>query len=1100
MRHALLLLLIAAPLAAQKTKAPAPAAPATDSTGKLTTATLAGLRLRNIGPALTSGRVTDIAVHPSDKSTWYVAAGSAGVWKTVNGGTTWTPVFEDQGAYSIGVLAIDPKDPLTVWVGTGENNSQRSVGYGDGVYKSMDGGANWENMGLKASGNIGRIAIDPKNSNVVWVAAQGPLWSGGGDRGLYKTTDGGKTWELVLKGENDWTGANEVWLDPRNPDVVYATTWQRFRRQWGFINGGPGSAIQKSVDGGKTWKKLAGGLPSEEMGKIGLAIAPKDPNTVYAVIEAANKAGGLFRSTDAGSSWRKMSGYGASSPMYYDELIPDPNEVNRIYSIDVNLMVTIDSGRTFSAVPGRYKHVDHHALWIDPDDTRHMITGNDGGLYDTHDRGATWRFAANLPITQFYKLALDNDRPFYNVYGGTQDNNTIGCPSRTRTDHGVTNQDCFIVVGGDGFTPAVDPEDANIVYGEWQHGELNRFDRKTGELTDIQPQSAPGEPALRWNWDSPLIISPHARTRLYFAAQRLFRTDDRGDTWRPVSPDLTRQLDRNALRMMGRVWSVDAVAKNTSTSFFGNIVSLAESPKQEGLIYAGTDDGLVQVTEDGGTSWRKTETFAGVPDTTYVSDLVASQHGENIVYATFNNQKAGDFRPYVLRSADKGRTWASIAGDLPVRGSAWTIAEDPEQPNLLFVGTEFGIYLTVDGGTHWVRLKGGLPTIPVRDIAIQKREGDLVLATFGRGFYVLDDYSPLRSLRPELLTSEAALLPVRAAPMFLPASPLGGRNKASQGDAFFTAPNPAVGATFTWYLKEALKSRKDRRREAEKAAIKKGQDVTYPTWDDLRAEDREEDPIIQLLVSDEAGNLVRRLSGPASAGMQRVTWDLRYPSPDPITGAPRRREDDDDDGSNGPLAAPGTYRVQLARRVDGVVTPLGESQAFMAAPMIAPTLPAQDKAAVLAFQQQAARLQRAVMGSAQAVTETQARLGLLKRALDETPKADPALRQEAVALEDRLRDLQNELAGDRTVESRSEPTPPSITDRVQNMVYGSWQTMSGPTNTHRRDYQVAADAFGVWLPKLRQVVEVDLKHLHERAEAAGAPWTPGRVPEWKPER
>jgi hypothetical protein len=388
----------------------------------------------------------------------------------------------------------------------------------------------------------------------------------------------------------------------------------------------------------------------------------------------------------------------------------------------------------------------------------------------------------------------------------------------------------------------------------------------------------------------------------------------------------------------------------------------------------------------------------------------------------------------------------------------------------------------------------------VRDIAIQKRESALVLATFGRGFYVLDDYSPLRGLRPELLTSEAALLPVRAAAMFLPASPLGGRNKASQGDAFFTAPNPAVGATFTWYLKEALKSRKDRRREAEKAAIKKGQDVPYPNWDDLRAEDREEDPVIQLLVTDEAGNLVRRLSGPASAGIQRVTWDLRYPSPDPITGAPRRREDDDDDGSNGPLAAPGSYRVQLARRVDGVVTPLGESQAFTAAPMIAPTLPAQDKAAVLAFQQQAARLQRAVMGSAQAVTETQARLGLLKRALDETPKADPALRQEAVALEDRLRDLQAELAGDRTVEGRSEPTPPSITDRVQNMVYGSWQTMSGPTSTHRRDYQVAADAFGVWLPKLRQVVEVDLKQLHERAEAAGAPWTPGRVPEWKPER
>jgi len=1092
MRTLLALLLLASPALAQRPGG------GSDSTGRFSSGTIAALRLRNIGPGLASGRVGDIVVDPTDKSTWYVGVASGGVWKTGNAGVTWTPIFDDQGSYSIGALAIDPNDPLVIWVGTGENNSQRSVGFGDGVYKSLDGGRTWENMGLKASGNIGRIAVDPRNSAVVWVAAQGPMWSGGGDRGLYKTTDGGRTWELMLKGDNDWTGVNEVHLDPRNPDVVYASTWQRLRRQWGFINGGPGSGIQKSVDGGKTWKKLSSGLPSQELGKIGMAISPAEPGTIYAIVEAANREGGFFRSTNGGSSWRKMSSLVASSPMYYHEIFADPKDPARVYSVDMNLMVTIDSGRTFTALPGRYKHVDHHALWIDPDDTRHMITGNDGGLYETFDQGATWRFSSNLPITQFYKLALDNDAPFYRVYGGTQDNNTIGCPTRTGTDHGVTNQDCFIVVGGDGFGPAVDPEDPNIVYGQWQHGQLNRFDRQTGELVEIQPQPGPGEPGLRWNWDSPLLISPHSHTRLYFAANRLFRSDDRGDSWSPVSPDLTRQLDRNALKMMGRVWSVDAVAKNTSTSLYGSIIALAESPRQQGLIYAGTDDGLIQVTEDGGRTWRRQDRFPGVPDTTAVFELVASQHDENVVYAVFGNHKAGDFAPYVLRSSDKGRNWTSITGDLPARGPAWSLVEDHEQPNLLFAGTEFGLYVTLDGGRKWVRMRGGLPTIPVRDMAVQKRENDLVLATFGRGFYVLDDYSPLRRMTPELLAAEAALLPVRTAPLFLPASPLGGSNKASQGDAFYTAPNPPVGATFTWYLKEGLKSRKQQRQESEKAAARKGEDTPYPAWEALRAEDREEAPAIVITVTDESGNVIRRLTGPAGAGLQRVTWNLRWPSSNPVTGGPQRRRDDDDGGPSGPIVAPGTYRVQLAKLVDGVAAPLGEAQSFEVRPALKATLPVQDQAQVAAFYRKAADLQRAVMGSIQALNETMQQLGLLKRALAEAPAADPALRQEATALENRLRDLQEELTGNQTVAGRSESTPPAISGRVQNMIGNMYQTLYGPTATHRRDYQIAAEAFGTWLPRFRSLVETDVKALKARAEAAGTPWTPGRVPDWKP--
>lgn len=1091
-----LLLGIVTPLSAQRPPATTQAA-ATDSARGLTSATLSGLRFRSLGPALTSGRIVDIAIHPAEKNTWYVAAGSGGVWKSTNAGVTWAPIFDDQGAYSIGALAIDPKDPLTVWVGTGEHNSQRSVGYGDGVYKSTDGGRTWTNTGLKASGNIGRIAIDPRNTAVVYVAAQGPLWSGGGERGVYKTTDGGATWTQVLKGDNDWTGANEVHLDPRNPDVVYAVLWQRFRRQWGFINGGPGSGLHKSVDGGKTWKKLSTGLPTEELGKIGLAVSPADPNTLYAIVEAATRAGGVFRSTDAGSSWRKMSSYTAGPPFYYHRLFPDPAEVARFYSMDVVMQVSADSGRSFTGLNTRRTHVDYHALWIDPGNTSHLITGNDGGLYESFDRGATWRYSANLPLTQFYKLAVDSALPFYHILGGTQDNNTIAGPSRTTSARGIANEDWYIVVGGDGFQPRVDPTNPDIVYGQSQHGELTRLDRKTGERVNIQPQGDANDPPLRWNWDSPLILSPHSPTRIYFAAQRLFRSDDRGDTWRPVSGDLTRSLDRNRLRMMGRVWSVDAVAKNTSTSFYGNIVALDESPRREGRLYVGTDDGLVQVSEDGGGSWRMLDRVAGVPDTTYVSDLAASRHTDGTVYATFNNQKAGDFRPYVMKSTDFGRTWTSIAGNLPERGSAWTIVEDPVRPDLLFVGTEFGVFVTVDGGKAWVQMKGGLPVIPVRDIAIQERAGDLVLATFGRGFYVLDDYTPLRALGPDLLTGDLSLLPPRAAPIFAPTS----LDAGFQGDAFYTAPNPPAGATFTYYVGKALQSRKQRRQEAEKAAVKRNEDITPPTWDELRAEDREEAPAVVLTVTDEAGNVVRRLAGPATRGFQRVTWDLRNAPVSPVTAA---RGDDDDLAAlfggprGGPIVAPGTYRVQVAKRVDGVLTPVGAPQTFAAAPLMEPTLGAPDRAARLAFQQRVARLQRAVLGAAQVVGETTTQLGLFRQAVDQAPAADSALRAGIVAAEDQLRALATELSGDRVVAARSEPAPPGIQDRVQNIVQGSWSYSGAPTATHRRDYDIAAGAFGAWLGRLRQLVETHLRQLHQRAEAAGVAWTPGRVPTWTP--
>jgi photosystem II stability/assembly factor-like uncharacterized protein len=793
-----------------------------------------------------------------------------------------------------------------------------------------------------------------------------------------------------------------------------------------------------------------------------------------------------------------MSDYMSQSPQYYNEIIPDPVKVDRVYSMDTWMHVTEDGGETFKKVGERYKHVDNHALWIDPDNNDYLLAGCDGGIYESFDRGATWSYKSNLSVTQFYRVTADNDEPFYNVYGGTQDNNTLGGPSRTSTAHGITNSDWFVTVGGDGYETVVDPEDPDIVYSQWQYGGLVRYDRKTGETIDIKPKHEPGEPPLRFNWDSPLVLSPHSRSRLYFAAQKLFRSDDRGDSWRAVSPDLSAQIDRNTLEVMGRVWSVDAVSKNASTSFYGNIVSLSESPVVEGLIYVGTDDGLIQVTEDGGETWRRIDTFPGIPAMTYVSDIETSLHDADTVYASFDNHKMGDFKPYVLKSADRGRTWTAITGDLPERGTVYTLAEDHEKAALLFAGTEFAVFFTIDGGARWIQLEGGMPPIAVRDIDIQRRESDLVLATFGRGFYILDDYSPLRLVSRELLETEAALFPVKKAWMFIPSRPWGLPEKANMGHAFFTAPNPPFGAVFTYYLKNKIQTRKKQRREAEKKIAGEGNDVSYPSWEDLRAEAREEKPAVVLTVSDADGNVVRRLSGPVDAGFHRVAWDLRYPAADPTDLEPSTEYSPYSDDPIGPLAAPGAYRVSLAKRVDGELTTLGEPRAFSTEILGTGSLPPPDRAALLAFQEKTGRLQRAVLGAVETVEEAQKRLDHLKQALDDTPAADPALADGARALERRLKDLGVSLSGDQVVAGYHEPTPLAIVSRVQDIVYGHWTTTQAPTATHRRAYEIAAEEFTDVLAKLQTLMN-DLEALEAKAEAAGAPWTPGRVPMWTPE-
>ncbi|HXM70045.1 MAG TPA: glycosyl hydrolase, partial [Thermoanaerobaculia bacterium] len=1009
---------------------------------------------------------------------------------------TFEPVFDGEGSYSIGCVAIDPNDPLVVWVGTGENNSQRSVSYGDGVYKSSDGGRHWQNLGLKSSEHIARILVDPRNSDVVYVAAQGPLWSAGGDRGLYKTADGGKTWKRVLA-ISDNTGVTDLVMDPRNPDVLYAASYQRRRHVWTLIDGGPESAIYKSRDAGASWQKLTNGLPKEDLGRIGLAVAPTEPDFVYATIEAARGGSGFFRSRDAGVNWEKRSSTVASSPQYYQHIVVDPKVADRVYLVDTLNKVSDDGGKTFRPLGETSKHVDNHALWIDPANTDHLRATCDGGVYETWDHAATWQWMANLPLAQLYRGDVDNALPFYNVYGGAQDNGSVAGPSRTTTVNGVTNREWVATNGGDGFVSKADPEDPNTIYAQSQYGGVVRHDRRTGVVVEIQPQPGPGEPALRYNWDSPLIVSPFSHTRLYMAANRLFRSDDRGDSWRAISPDLTRQVDRNKLKVMGRVWGADAVAKNASTSFYGNIVSLAESPKQEGLIYIGTDDGLIQVTADDGAHWRKLERFPGVPENTYVSNLTASRHDANTVFAAWDNHKMGDFKPYLAKSADRGATWTSIAGNLPARGTVYGFAEDHADPSLLFAGTEFGVWFTLDGGKKWIRLTGDMPTIAVRDIAIQRRESDLVLATYGRGFYILDDYSPLRMIDAKLLEQPAVLFPVKKTEMYVEIAPLGGYRKGFLGASVYAAPNPPYGAVFTYYLKDEIQDRKQRRHEAEEKAEKAGKDVSYPSWDELRAEDREVPPVVEWTVADEEGHIIRHGTGPVTAGLHRVAWDLRFPASVPAGTPAQTAEADFEPPPRGPLVAPGTYKVSIAQRVDGVLTPFGQPQSFTVEAVTNPDLPAKDRAAEMAFERKVARLQRAVLGAVKSAEEAEHRLDLIDKALLDTPAADAKLAADARQLRLRLKDLYEKMNGDKVIAEHNEPAPPAILQRLETSI--AWGNMTAPTRTQEEAYRIAGQEFGPVLDGLRQLVEVDLKRLEDQLESAGAPWTPGRVPRWQPE-
>ncbi len=983
----------------------------TPGSDRMTADVFKAIELRGLGPTLSTGRVADVDVDPNNPTRYFVASAVGGLWKSDNRGNTWKSVFDNGGSFNMCCVVVDPKNSNIVWLGTGENSVPRSATYGDGVYKSTDGGDTFTRVGLENSEHIGNIKLDPRSSDVVYVAAQGPLWSAGGDRGVYKTTDGGTTWKQILKVSDD-TGANEVVIDPNNPDVLYASMWQRRRGVGQMIGGGPESGLFKSTNAGATWTKLTKGLPPKDIGRMALGVDPKaKPTRVYVLLNGLAGESGFFRSDDAGASFERMGapygkpgvppaaaaaaptppagggGAGAAAPAgrggrgceagaycggdpgYYQEIYVDPVRPDTIWSANTNLEWSRDGGRSWSAVPNLGSvHVDFHDVWADPKDRLHIIVANDGGVYESWDEGKTWRHFDNLPVTQFYRVAVDDALPFYNVCGGAQDNESQCGPSRTINRVGIRLSDWWMIGGCDGFTSRMEPGNPNIVYTSCQSGGASRLDLRTGVNKSIRPGGAnlipnPNDPAPppdaaaaaggagggagaqgaagggrggrgggnaeRTNWDAPYIVSPFSPTRLYWASSRVYRSDDRGDHWMPISPDLTRSLDPRVIPIMGKLWDpLETVAYNNATTPLSDIVTIDESPLMEGLIYIGTDDGLVQVTEDGGKTWRKTEKFADFPEGIYVTSVRASPRDANVVFATLNNWQRGDFKPYIVRSDDRGRTFKSINGDFPAsRMDAWSIVQDHVNGNLLFVGAEFGLFFTVDGGSHWAQLKGGLPTAQVRDLAIQKRESDLVLGTFSRGFYVLDDYSALREVSAEALAREAELFPLRNAYAFDELSYI----QAAWGN--YTTPNPPSGATLTYHVAPAFSGN------------------------------------LVLTIADESGRDVCRMDVIESQGMHRVTWNLRVAQPaQPGAGrggagggggggrgnanagpaciaigassgaganadAPPAGAGGGRGGAATPLVSNGRYTAVLGKMTGDQVTAIGKRQAFQVLPL-----------------------------------------------------------------------------------------------------------------------------------------------------------------------
>jgi len=861
-----------------------PAAARAQRTGPLTAADVADLVFRELGPAVTGGRVHDVEAVPGRAATVYVGAASGGVWRSYNGGTTWTPLWDDLPNSSVGDIALAPSDPRVVYVGTGGPNNRQSTLYGNGVWKSVDAGDTWTHLGLRETRHIGRIRVHPTDPEVVYVAALGDLWGPNEERGVFRSTDGGRTWRKVLY-VDEHTGAVDLVMDPADPRILYAATYQRERRTWGFAGGGPGGGIWKTTDGGDHWTRLVTGLPEGDLGRIGLAVAATAPNVLVATVEHASAAG-VYRTEDGGGSWERVSRTNPR-PMYYSHIYIDPTDADRVYVLGTSSYTSADGGRNFSTLPTQQTydvgvHADHHALWIDPADPEHLILGGDAGIYVSWDRGTTFTRFNNLAIGQFYAVGVDLREP-YNVYGGLQDNHSWMGPSRTRRFIGIVNDDWHQIGFSDGIFTQPDPVDNRTVYLNSNNGSLSRFDNLTGSSLGIRPEPPEGEERYRWDWAAPVLISPHDHRKIYTGANRLFVSEDRGDTWRRTV-DLTRAIDRDTLPLMGSPPGPGILSRHDGASSYGEITTIDESPIEPGLVWVGTDDGLVQVSRDDGRSWTEVgRNISGVPEMTYVSRVSASAHEPRRAYVSFDGHRDADRRPYVFLTDDLGASWRRITDGLAEEGSVNVVKEHPRSPDLLFAGTEHVLYFSLDRGRHWLELGTGLPTAPVDDLVIHPRDDDLVVGTHGRSIWVLEDLTPLREFSAEVADQPVHLFGIRS-----PLQYQKWKATSYRGHGAFAAPQPHEGAVINYWLAAA-----------------------------------QQEPVSIQVITPE-GRLVSRLEGPATRGLHRVVWDLRLEPPASGVrggrggqGGSRSRDPNLTDhlqaalAARGPLVIPGRYIVRL---------------------------------------------------------------------------------------------------------------------------------------------------------------------------------------------
>ncbi len=1006
---------------------------------------LNNLEWRCIGPANPGGRIDDFAVVESNPSIIYVGTASGGLWKTKNNGITWKPVFDNQDTSSIGDVTVSLSNSDIVWVGTGEPNNRQSSSWGNGVYKSQDGGSTWQNMGLKDTHHIGRIVIHPENPDIVYVAALGHLWGANKERGLFKSTDGGKTWTNPLFIDEN-TGCVDLAIDPENPHVLYAATYQRRRRGWGFDGGGKGSGIYKTIDGGETWFRLTNGLPSGVIGRIGIDIHRSNPNIVYAIIE--HKKGGVFRSENKGLTWKRMSNINPR-PMYYSQIRIDPKNDQRIWVLGAEMFFSEDGGKTWdteliarAAREKRAVHGDHHAMWIDPCDSDHMILGSDGGIYLSYDRGVKWEFIDTLPLGQVYEISYDMRKPYY-VIGGLQDNGSWHGPSAAWFRPKITNNEWFRVGGADGFYNQIDPKDHTRIFTESQNAGIVRFNLKTGEYKSIKPLPQDPEITYRFNWNSPFILSSHDSNTIYLGGNRLFISEDGGETWE-ATIDLTKQLDREKLPLMGHLPDENTLSKHDGTLYYGTITTISESPLQKGLLYIGTDDGNVQRSKDGGETWQNiSKNIPGIPEYTYVSRVVASHHTQGTAYATFDGHRNDDFKPYVFLTNDFGENWINISSNLPEGGTVNVIREHPRNPNLLFIGTERGAYFSLNKGTRWIKFNNDFPIVPVDDIAIHPRDNDLIFGTHGRSIWILDDITPLEQLSPQVLDSPCHLFDIRSATVYNFFSNRAHYDfKGLFGHKIFRAPNPPYGAIISYYLKQ----------------------------------DVEEE--VKIIITDTAGEKIREFKGTKMRGINRVTWDLRhgYPASTP----PAKPE-----MKTGPSVVPGKYTVTLKLMSNELTrTVIVEEDPEVNIP--SEERKSQHDALVSIYE-----LNPVISAVSRASNSIQKDLKALKSSLEKNPNVPDTIYQKISAISDKIVVILEKLNGSPRFGSQAR----YFSIRGIQAIARAIESYSGaPSESQLQQIQQKSGELKAVVIQINKIIEVDIPNLNNLLNEHNVPRLPLNEP------